>query len=192
MSKHEQVAQLVEKAYASSSDALAHWMWEKHVPIVAQKAGALCQQHNANADLAVAGAWLHDFGDAFINRHDKQFDEISDNESRRVLQETGYTPEEIEEVITVVIKPHECRGDELPETLEGKILTTADAYAHFMTSFYSEFCWMHIPENKTYPEFIDWVGEKLERDYHTKIFFNDVRAEVTARYEALKEVFLKK
>lgn len=192
MPKHLITAKLVEKAYATSTDALAHWMWDHHLRIVAKKAEALSVQHNANADLAVAGAWLHDFGDAFINRHNKQFDEVSEKESRTVLQEAGYSPDEIEEVINVIMRPHECRGDDIPQTLEGKILTTADAFAHFMTSFYTEFCWMHIPENKTYREFIDWVAEKFERDYHTKIFFDDIREEVRPRYEALKEIFLRK
>ena len=190
MNKHERVAQLVQQAYASSTDALAHWMWDNHVQMVAQKAEELSRQHNANIDLAVAGAWLHDFGDAFVNRHDKQFEAISEKKSRALLKESEYTPDEIEEVMNAVIKPHECREDCLPLTLEGKILTTADAYAHFMTSFYTEFCWMHIPENKTYPEFIDWVTEKFERDLHTKIFFEDVREQVMPRYGALKEVFV--
>ncbi|MFZ6035602.1 MAG: HD domain-containing protein [Patescibacteria group bacterium] len=189
MNKHEKVTQLVAQAYASSTDALAAWMWDNHVQVVAKKAETLCHVHNANTDIAVAGALLHDFGDAFLNRHDPQFEAVTDKESRAVLQKAGYTENEIETVMNVVIKPHECRGDELPQTLEGKILTTADAYAHFMTDFYPQFCWMHIPENKTYAEFISWVQEKLERDYTIKIFFEDVRQEVASRYQALKEIF---
>lgn len=191
MNKHQHVEQLVTKAYASSSDALAHWMWENHLPVVAEKAEALSRQHNAKVALAVAGAWLHDFGDAFLDRHDKQFDAVSEKESRLALTKAGYTEQEVEEVLNEVIKPHECKGSVLPRTIEAKILTTADAYAHFMTDFYLSFCWMHIPRGKTLFEFIDWVTEKIERDYHTKIFFDEVRKEVQQRYEALRQIFVR-
>ncbi len=54
--------------------------------------------------------------------------------------------------------------------------------------------WMiknHLPENKNYNEYLEWVKEKLERDFHDKIFFEEVKKDVRDRYEALKEVFLR-
>jgi len=89
--KHQKVAQLVEKAYLLSRNDFARWMWNNHLQFVASKAEELSNKLNANADLAVADAWLHDFGDGFINRHDKRHEEISELEATKVLNEAGYS-----------------------------------------------------------------------------------------------------
>lgn len=188
--KHTKVAQLVQATYEKSDDWFTQWMWENHVPIVAQKTDELAKKYGAHADLAVAGAWLHDFGDAFVHRHSAEHDEISEKEAFKVLEQAEYSKEDIAFVMNEVIAPHSCRDGFVPTTIEGKVMTTADSLAHLTTNFYIEFAWMHIPENIEFKEFLQWVAEKLERDFHTKIFFDDVRDEVKYRYEALKEVFV--
>lgn len=189
--KHHKVAQLVKNAYLSSKEDFARWMWENHLQLVARKAEELSKQFEANEDLAVAGAWLHDFGDAFVHRHSEEHEAISMSESKKVLQEAGYLSDEIEEVLVAIIGPHSCKEGKLPTTLEGKILATADALAHLTTDFYVQFTWEHLPENKSYEEFLHWVNEKLDRDFHRKIFFDEVREEVKYRYKSLSEVFRK-
>lgn len=42
---------------------------------------------------------------------------------------------------------------------------------------------------KTYDEWQEWFNEKIERDFGSKIFFKDERAEVRDDYEALLRVF---
>lgn len=189
--KHHKVAQLTETAYTSSKDEFALWMWHNHLQFVAKNAEELSQKFNANEDLAVAGAWLHDFGDAFIDRHAQEHENISQVEASRVLKESGYSDSEIKEVIEVIIEPHSCRAGNLPQTVEGKVLATADALAHLTTDFYVQFAWMHLPENKSYSEFINWVNEKLDRDFNKKIFFDEIKKEVESRYKALRQVFSK-
>ncbi len=187
--KHHNVAQLVQNAYANSNEDFGKWMWENHLQLVARKAEELAQNHNANVDLAVAGAWLHDFGDAFVHRHSQLHDQISALEAQKVLEEAGYAKAEITEVLEIIIKPHSCKDGSFPTTVEGKILATADAYAHLMTDFYLQFTWKHLPDNKSYLEFIDWVREKLRRDFNDKIFFEEVSQAVASRYESLLEVY---
>lgn len=187
--KHQKVALLVEKAYLTSKEDFAQWMWKNHLQFVAHKAEELSKRFEANEDLAVAGAWLHDFGDAFVDRHSNEHEEISVNEAKRVLQSAGYSENEIKEVIDVIIKPHSCKENNLPATIEGKVLATADALAHLTTDFYIQFAWMHLPSNKSYSEFINWVNEKLDRDFNKKIFFDEVKEEVKGRYESLIEIF---
>jgi hypothetical protein len=189
MLKHQIVAGLVKVAYENSSQEFAQWMWKYHVPVVAEKTEQLAQRFEANADIAVAGAWLHDFGDAFMHRFDDAHDETSFREGEEVLQQSGYTPAEIEQVMKQVIEPHSCRDGNLPVTLEGKVMATGDALAHLTTDFYLQFCWQHLPEGKNYHEFLDWVSEKLDRDFNHKIFFAEVQQETRQRYEALIEVF---
>lgn len=191
MTKLAKVAELVAEAYADSQESFGRWIWHNHVQVVANLAQELSDRFSANTDLAVAGALLHDFGDAFVHRHNQEHEQISENKSRTLLQEASYSESEIDQVIQDVIAPHSCRNGNLPTTLEGKILSTADAVAHLTTDFYIQFAWMHLPENKQYPDFKAWVLEKLERDFTQKIFFQEIKDEVQYRYEALTDVFSK-
>ena len=193
MNKYQKVAQQVEKAYLACTEDFGKWMWKNHVPVVAQKAEELSIKYGADSDLAVAGALLHDFGDAFMYRFAKNHEEVSQTKAREVLSKSGYSKSQIETVMQEVIAPHSCRtGDELPRTKEARVLATADALAHLTTDFYVQFTWKHIPEGKTYEEFLVWVTEKLDRDFNRKIFFDEVKEEVRYRYDALMEVFVTK
>ncbi len=186
------LSKLVTAAYAASSDEFAHWMIENHLPVVAQKAQELSDRFGADGNLAVAGAWLHDFGDAFVDRHADNHDVVSKKEAVVVLQRSGFDELQIEQILTEIIAPHSCHPDNLPMTLEGKVLATADALAHLTTDFYLQFSWMHIPEEKSYSEFKAWAAGKIERDFNQKLFFDQVREEARGRYEALRVVFEKK
>lgn len=189
--KHHKVAQLAENAYSSSKEDFAQWIWENHVQFVARKAEELSKKFDANEDLAVAGAWLHDFGDAFAYRHSQEHEEVSKIEATKVLEASGYSSKEVQEILEVIIEPHSCRDGNVPQTKEGQILATADALAHLETDFYIQFTWMHLPKGKSYKEFIDWVNEKLDRDYTKKIFFEEIKDQTKDRYKILKEVFKK-
>ena len=187
--KHQKLKKLVEQAYLASSLDFSHWMWTNHVPLVADKALDLAQKHSADVDIAVAGALLHDFGDAFVHRFDSAHDMVSQKESSRLMKQAGYADKQIVVVLTDVIPPHSCHDDNLPQTLEAKILATADAWAHLSSDFYLQFAWKHLPEGKTFPEFVTWAREKIERDYRRKIYFEEVRVELADRYHALTKIF---
>jgi HD superfamily phosphodiesterase len=187
--RRHQIAKLVEQTYLSSKQNIALWMWQNHLQFVAQKALELSDKFNANADLVVAGAFLHDFGDAFVSRHASNHEEVSKEEAIKVLQKADYSPQEIQEILEKVIAPHSCYEGNMPETLEGKVLATADALAHLITDFYVQFAWKNMPDGKSYQEFLVWVSEKLERDFNDKIFFEEIRDEVREKYLALKLVF---
>lgn len=191
MLKYQKVAELVEQQYSQSEQEFAQWMWKYHVPVVAKNTEELAARYGADVDIAVAGAWLHDFGDAFVHRHAEDHDVISESKALKVLELAGYSPEEQTRVLQEVIAPHSCRDGNVPETIEGKVMATADALAHLTTDFYVQFTWKHLPENKNYQEFIVWVTEKLRRDFNDKIFFDEVKENVWDRYEALVEVFSK-
>lgn len=191
MKKHQKVFELVKYTYENSQQPFAKWMWKNHVPLVAQKTEELSQQFHADGDLAIAGAWLHDFGDAFVHRHSDEHDEISRLQAIKVLEESGYTVTEIDKILKEVIGPHSCKEGLLPDIVEGKVVATADALAHLTTDFYVQFAWMHLPDGLSYKEYLNWVKEKIDRDFNDKIFFQEIKEKFRYRYEALKEVFVK-
>jgi putative nucleotidyltransferase with HDIG domain len=193
MHKYQKVAQLVEKAYVACNEDFGKWMWKNHVPVVAQIAEQLSIKYGADLDLCIAGALLHDFGDAFMYRFADNHEEVSETKAREVLSKSGYSENEIEIIMQEVIAPHSCRtGDELPKTKDAQVLSTADALTHLTTDFYVQFTWKHIPEGKIYTEFLTWVTEKLDRDFNRKIFFDEINEDVRYRYDALMEVFVTK
>ena len=76
----------------------------------------------------------------------------------------------------------------VPESLEGKILSTADSLAHLKTDFYVYAVYARATEDSL-TEIKEWALKKLERDFHAKIQFDDVREEVRAEYDMLKTLF---
>lgn len=71
-------------------------MAKNHVPVVAKFAQELCGEFGADPDFAVAGAWLHDIGDALVARHAEVHEEVTQRETRRILSGAGYSESEIE------------------------------------------------------------------------------------------------
>ncbi|MFO0704067.1 MAG: HD domain-containing protein [Patescibacteria group bacterium] len=188
--KVEILEKQIEKVYLESPIDFAKWMYPHHVKIVADFALELASKsQDANIDLAFAGALLHDFGDAFLeDRHDAKFEVVTKSEATKILLQCNFSDNEIEYILNKVIKPHSCRDGLMPEIIEAKILATADALAHLTTNFYIDLKNWGKP-TKDNDKFKSWAIEKIERDYHVKIFFNDLRNSVTNKYLHLKTLF---
>lgn len=188
--RYQKLSTSVASAYAQSDRKFGQWVWRNHVRIVARYAEELALRFDANVELAVAGALLHDFGDAFVDRADPSHTAVTQQKGSKLLEQSGYTPEETTEIFQVIIPPHSCRDGEQPTTLEGKVLATADALAHLNTDFYLQFAWMNLPEvAHSFQEYQAWVQAKIERDFHHKIQFVEIKQETEARYIALRSVY---
>lgn len=177
-----------EKLYQESKYDLARWMW-KHVEKVYEQALLLSEELNANGELAGAGALLHDVGDVWLNRFHQDFAAVTEQAIREALKANGFTADEAEIIIHEIIGPHGCREGNLPQTLEAKILATADGLAHLLTDFYTEAQQLGFPTNDFPGGFQNWVQQKLDRDFHTKIQFPEVRERARAQYEKRKQQF---
>jgi HD superfamily phosphodiesterase len=115
---------------------IADWLYGSHVLIVADYARELSQKLKVDNDLAEAASLLHDCADAVMSRFADTHAEKTLEISRDLLTESGYNSEEISTIVDDVIKNHSCRGSNLPKTMEGQIMATADAKAHIATDFY--------------------------------------------------------
>lgn len=164
------------------------WAYKNHVLVVADYAEELAQSNNANVELVVAGALLHDIADAVMDRHTPGHETESLKMAREILMNSGYNESEIIMIIDEIIKPHSC-NEIMPKILEGKVLAAADGAAHFTTDFYLFFCWQHYGPAEDYQKFKDWVLKKIEKDFTKKMFFADVKNDIRPQYEALKLIF---
>lgn len=193
MNKLEAISAQVKELYESKQagrDKIADWIYEGHVLIVADYAKQLCQEFGGNPDLAVAGALMHDIGDAVMSRFAEDFNEQSYQIARDFMAKAGYSSEDADFVITEVITPHSChKGERQPEDVNGKILATADAMAHLCTDAYLYWCWNHMFRSGTLEEYKAGARKKLDRDFNEKIQWDSVRDRVRPEYDALVSVF---
>jgi hypothetical protein len=172
---------------------MGKWMWRNHVQWVANKAGELAEKYHADAEKAYCAALIHDLADSQHPREYEHFANSSEEKGREVLLKAGLSETETNEIIEVIVRPHSCRPGNLPTTLEGKVLATADAMWHLQTSFFPMLCYKRRPaKTHSYEEWQEWFGEKIERDFNVKIFFEAEQAEVKDDYEALSRVFRNK
>lgn len=191
MNKIETLREKVKGLYEAKHEGRADWsdwLYENHVFVVADNARELSKRFGAGNDLAEAAAMLHDVADAVMSRFEDGHEVKSLDMALELLTESGFKESEIEIVLNDAIKNHSCYPGHLPETLEGKIIATADAKAHLDTDFYY-FAQEQMKSHKTEAEFKTWVTEKISRDFNVKIFFPEIKEELKGFYETLKEKF---
>ena len=97
-------------------------------------------------------------------------------EAEKVMKQFGYSDQTIKHVKEMILA-HSCDTRLLPKTLEGKILTSADAMSHYINDFY-----LTLASTGEYElaGFKKWALEKLEKDYNKKIFFDKVNSDKRA------------
>ena len=155
--------------------------WFLHLKPVIDYSKELAKKYNANLEVVWLSAILHD-----LARLDdlEPHDEISSERAYDTLLKEGFTKEIAEEVKKTILA-HRCKKYK-PQTLEQKILATADALSHFKPPFYF---WFSSISSKPLREQLEGSLQKIERDYDEKIFFEDERELVKKEYEVLKNWF---
>lgn len=169
-------------------DEWADWLAKDHVFIVADYSEHLSERFGANREYSKAAAMLHDIADAVMSRFDEKHEEESLSIARELLQKNGFDEQEIQLIIDDAVKYHSCRNGKVPQSLEGKVLATADSLAHLKSDFYA-IAKTIKQKNHTPKQISEWALKKLERDYYNKIQFDEIRVEVKSDYERLKDQF---
>lgn len=169
-------------------DEWTDWLAAHHVFVVADYASELSKRFDADETLARVAALLHDIADAKTSRFDPEHEEKSLKIARELLMNNDYSNEEIRLIVEDAIRFHSCHDGTSPKSLEGKILSTADSLAHLKTDFYLQAIAFRA-KRESLEDTKKWVLTKLERDFHIKIQFDDVREETRPDYEMLKTLF---
>jgi HD superfamily phosphodiesterase len=166
-----------------NSDKCDPWFWDEHVAIVERIALKILEtQSQANKEIVLLSVWFHDLGRAY--GHDKDHDSWGAEFSKKYLIEKGFGKEVADGVYNACLV-HRVT-DLKPESVEAKILATADAMSHFEEGFYLRIFYAWSKRMSNYQEMKDKLIKKIERDYHQKIFFNEARETIKPMYEAWK------
>ncbi|MFM2415069.1 MAG: tRNA ((1)-)-methyltransferase, tRNA (guanine37-N1)-methyltransferase [Candidatus Parcubacteria bacterium] len=163
----------------------ADWLFSDHVFVVAQYAHRLARKYKADADLCRAGGMLHDIADAVMSRFNPEHKEASARIATEFLRESGFSAKEIKIVVDDAMARHSCRDGALPQTLEGKIVATADAMAHLETDYYPRAYELLLKEGKTEKEAEKWILTKKRRDLEDKLLFDDEHKDMVRAYGKL-------
>lgn len=155
--------------------------WDIHVKPVIEYCMNMADKYKADKEVVWLAAILHD-----IARLDEMepHDEVGSHKAMRILKSEGF-PKDVIKQVGEAILTHRCKRH-LPESLEQKVLASADAMAHFIPPFY---LWIAKYSNKTFTEDMAKNLAKLERDYGQKIFFKEEKAMVNEHYRVLKDWF---
>lgn len=191
MTKLNKLEEAVKKLYATKKPERSEWvdwMVDNHVFVVADYATDLANRFGANTDLARAAALLHDIADCNMSRMNPGHEAESLKIARELMIQSGYTEEEVSLVVDDAIRYHSCYGGKSPDSIEGKILATADSKAHLKTGFYIHAAWA-FGKTITLQQLKEWVLKKIERDLNDKVFFDEVREELRPDYEIIKNLF---
>lgn len=188
MTRIENLRIVVKELYEAKHpdrDQWADWLYKNHVFVVSKHAKHLAKKYAANEELCEAAAILHDIADAQMSRDKSDHEQRSLDLARELLESSDYSKSEIEIIVDDACRWHSCRpGNPLPATDVGKILATADALAHIENDkFYAHFKkWF---EKQGRENNVEKSLEKLNRDYHTKILFEEIKEEYKSKYENL-------
>lgn len=192
MTRIETLENTVRELYAAKDPnraAWADWLAENHVFVVADHATTLAERFGADKELARAAAMLHDIADAKMSRFTDSHAEVSLEIARDLLQQTGFNEDEIKLIVDDAIRYHSCHDGEAPQSLEGKVLAAADSIAHLASDFYVFAVWIFSKDGKSIEQIKEMVQKKLDRDFHNKILFDEIKNEYRTNYEILKQLF---
>ena len=135
------------------------WFYEEHVLVVEKLALDLCTLYpKANRYAVILGVWFHDIGRA--HGHNEEHDLYGANYAKKILKKNNFDQDFIDLVVNSC-KTHSCSENGNPDSLEGKILATADALSHYHNGFYLRIfhSWSkgadptHYPELKNKPSY---------------------------------------
>lgn len=143
---------------------LLEHFWKHHVVPVVAYSREMAARYGGDTDVIHLGALLHDMA---LIEDAEPHDEIGAEKAYEFLV-VNWAPQETAKKVSDVVLKHRCKVYE-PQTLEEKIVATADALAHFFPDFHGSGALSLSREDHIQMKVLDI--EKLEKEYESKIFF---------------------
>ena len=148
------------------------WFFEEHLETVVKLSKELQEKYGGNKQVIVAAAYLHDIGltEGGFENHEERSAEMS----QKILKGMNFTAEDIEQVKLAILATEKGNF----KTLEGRIVMTADAMAHFLSNQFLVKAFLTDDFNK----FSEWFGKKISTCFE-KIGFLDEKEKLRPLFE---------
>lgn len=143
---------------------LLEHFWNHHIVPVVAYSRDMAERYGGDVDVIHLGALLHDMA---LIENAEPHDEIGAGKAYEFLV-VNWVPTETAQKVRDIVLKHRCKVY-VPETLEEKIVATADALAHFFPDFHESGAAALSREDHVQMKVLDI--EKLEKEYERKVFF---------------------
>lgn len=143
---------------------LLEHFWKHHVVPVVAYSREMAHRYGGDTEAIHLGALLHDMA---LLQDAEPHDEIGADKAYEFLI-VNWAPVETAEKVRDIVLKHRCNKF-APETIEEKIVATADALAHFFPDFHGSGASLLSREDHIEMKVLNI--EKLEREYERKVFF---------------------
>lgn len=149
-----------------------------HVLPVVEESMRLVENYGGDKDVVYAAALLHDIARLENVEPHARF---SASFAQKGLCQKGFSQDFADKVGDAIVT-HSCFNAK-PQTLEQKIIATADALACFKSPIV---LWLEKFSNKPFREDLSDIAEFLEKNYNEKIFFPDEKESIKQGYMLIK------
>lgn len=152
----------VQRRCFSETNPIGSQVWY-HINAVVKNAEKLAEHYNADKEVVLIAAWLHDVASITDKEYYEEHHIYGANIAQEILEEKGY-PQDKLELVKKCIRNHRRNVVEERTTKEEICVADADAISHF-DNLPALFFFTYIVKKKDLNEGIDFVREKLGRSY---------------------------
>lgn len=159
--------------------------YDFHISIVVKNALKLAELLNADKEIVEIAALMHDLGRAkgIKTGEDNNHHLISAEKARLIL--TDHPKKE--KIISCILSHRGNKDDYPPKTIEEKIVSNADAMAHF-DSFLDLFRVFVEMADNDFIKALNEIDAKIERDWNKKLTIPQAKELVKKKYESIKVI----
>jgi putative nucleotidyltransferase with HDIG domain len=173
----------------TAAESPLDWFFELHQPEVVKSAEYLLTKYpEADKDVVIIGAWLHDLGH-FAAKTLEDVDKVKPNHhlvgsemAEKLLTEYDL-PREMIDKIKRCILCHRALPEYTPETIEEKIVAVADTLSHFESVFY--LAYFKVYPNDSLDNYVKTQKGKLSRDWRDLALLPEAQDLVRVKYETI-------
>ena len=173
---------MIERVRSLVKSECDTWNWHYHIIPVVKYSKLLARELHVSEEISELAALLHDIGRIRFGSHNHEITGI--NEAARILEMAGYTDQVINE-IKHCIETHRGNGPIKPKTIYAKITASADALSHFDIIPAMIQAGL-IREENDIEKAVNWVSQKIERDFHEKLLISHARNLAKNKYDAFR------
>ncbi|MBT4376974.1 HD domain-containing protein [archaeon] len=161
--------------------------FDYHIVPVVNNALVLAKKVGANLEVVKVAALLHDIGRTYSKEEgfnpENEHEFRGEEQSKIILKDLNFEDNFIEKVAYCVLV-HRGRGNIKPATIEARVISCADAMAHFDT-FLRLFLVFQNTTN-SFEEAVDEIDKKMERNWNKKLILPEAKVIVEEKYKAIK------
>ena len=178
----EEIRKLVKEACEDKKNEYGYGAWSHHISSAVKYAELLAGKLDADKEIVGIGALLHDYASVLNQEWYPEHHVHSTRLAEEILRKHNYPEEKIQRV-KHCIYAHRASKNISRETIEAKIIASADGMAHF-DNVSSLLHLAFVTHGKVIDEGTKYVLDKLERDWNKLI--PEAKEIIKEKYEAIK------